>query len=304
MVSNGDIYECSPTKKADLFWQTFGAMGLTGIILDVTFRLKKIETTLIRMESIKTRNFLEAMEVFEKSESWTYSVAWIDCLAKGKSLGRSIVMRGEHAKKEDVSQKQVQLKFINKTKINVPFHFPAITLNKFSVRAFNGMYYGKQRNRIKTLLQDYDSFFYPLDFVNNWNRIYGKNGFTQYQCAIPLKNSEAGLKELLESLVQNGKGSFLAVLKRFGQKDIHAVNSFPVEGYTLALDFKIDGGIKDLLRKLDEIVMKYDGRLYLAKDSMCSNFDLVSYTRNATSYFDEKFCSLQSSRIDQLKQLN
>jgi FAD/FMN-containing dehydrogenase len=304
MQSDGQIKKCSPTENTRLFWETFGAMGLTGVIIDVTFKLKRIETNMIIGESIKVASFLDAMENFENSDSWTYSVAWIDCLAKGKSLGRSILMRGEHAERSEVPINQKKLNIVSNRNLNVPFYFPSITLNKYSVSAFNAIYFNKQRKKLESTLQDYDSFFYPLDFVNNWNRIYGKRGFTQYQCAIPLENSEEGLKELLEFLATKGKGSFLAVLKRFGKMDSNAANSFPIEGYTLALDFNINKGIQSLLLELDEIVLKHNGRLYLAKDSMCSKFELVSYTRSSTSYFDQKFCSLQSSRIDQLEKLN
>jgi hypothetical protein len=277
-------------------------MGLTGMILEVTIQLKKIQTPQIKVESIKAKNFLEAMELFEDSQAWTYSVAWIDCLSKGDGLGRSILMRGEHATLNDIPPEKAILKTTHKKSLNIPLNFPGFVLNKYTVKGFNSLlYYGKQRSKREAFFQSYVDFFYPLDFINNWNRMYGIMGFTQYQCAIPLKYSETGLKEILEFLGKKGKGSFLAVLKKFGNKDSLAVNSFPIEGYTLALDFKIDHEILILTKQLDGIVKKYDGRLYLAKDSLCSDYDLVRYTQSSTKYFDKKFASLQSIRLNNLK---
>ncbi len=300
MGGDGSVVHCSPNENSSLFWETFGAMGLTGIILEVSIQLKKIQTSQIKVESLKAKNFIQAMELFEESQTWTYSVAWIDCLSKGKQLGRSILMRGEHAKLDEIPSEKGTLKTTQKRNLNVPFNFPGFTLNKYTIKGFNAVYYGRQRKKESSFFQAYNDFFYPLDFIYNWNRMYGSRGFTQYQCAIPLEYSESGLKEILELLSRKGKGSFLAVLKRFGKKDPLAVNSFPMEGYTLALDFKIDNETVALTKQLDEIVKKYHGRLYLAKDSFCSDYSLVNYTRTSSKYFDEKFSSMQSIRIQKL----
>ena len=299
---DGKTINCSPDENSGLFWETFGAMGMTGIILEVEIRLRKIETAYIKVETIKARNLDEVMQLFEDSQGWTYSVAWIDCLSKGDNLGRSVMMRGEHLLRNEFQRNEKCLSIGKKSNINVPFFFPGFVLNSFTVKAFNFLFYHKQFKKCKTMIQDYDGFFYPLDAIHHWNRIYGKNGFTQFQCAIPQEYSAQGLKELLECINAEGKGSFLSVLKKFGKSDPDAVNSFPIEGYTLALDFKIDDQILSLLKALDVIVKKYKGRIYLAKDAFCSDFDLVRYSKNSVKYFDKKFDSVQARRINDLQQ--
>ena len=299
---DGETVNCSPDENSGLFWETFGAMGMTGIILEVEIRLRKIETSYIKVESIKAGNLDEVMRLFEESQEWTYSVAWIDCLSKGDNLGRSVMIRGEHMLKDEYHRSGNCLSIGKKSNINVPFFFPGFVLNSFTVKAFNFLFYHKQLKKSAKLIQHFDGFFYPLDAIHQWNRIYGKKGFTQFQCAIPQEYSAQGIKELLECINTEGKGSFLSVLKKFGKSDPDAVNSFPFEGYTLALDFKIDKHIHSLLKALDDIVKKYKGRIYLAKDAFCSDFDLVRYSNNSVNYFDKKFDSIQARRINDLQQ--
>lgn len=292
---NGEVLICSRTENTDKFWATIGGMGLTGIILSATFKLKNIETAYIRQESIKAENLDEIFKLFDESEDWTYNVAWIDCLQKGKNIGRSILMRGEHAFKHQLPNKlqEKPLKLKKKLNLTVPFYFPNFVLNNLTVKIFNFLYFNKQTKKEVKNNVDYETFFYPLDIANDWNRIYGKGGFIQYQFVIPKEKGKEGMKEILETIAKSGNGSFLAVLKLFGKNNTEAYNSFPIEGYTLALDFKVNAKLKNLIKKLDEVVEAYDGRIYLTKDSM-SKSSLTNYLKNVQN---PKFVSLQHKRI-------
>lgn len=291
----GEVLKCSRDENQEKFWATIGGMGLTGIILSAKFKLKNIETSYIYQESIKADNLDEIFRLFEESESWTYNVAWIDCLQKDKNLGRSILMRGEHAFKHQISQKQQQNPLELKKGINpsVPFYFPGFVLNNLTVKLFNLLYFNKQRKKTVKNFVHYESFFYPLDIVNDWNKIYGKKGFIQYQMVIPKEKGKEGMRKILETIAKSGNGSFLAVLKLFGKNNPEAYNSFPQEGYTLALDFKVNSKLKKLVAQLDSIVEEYGGRIYLTKDSM-SKSSLTNYLKNVQN---SKFQSLQQKRI-------
>ena len=294
MIENGEIKKCSREENSDLFWATIGGMGLTGIILSAKFRLKNIETAYIRQEQIKANNLDEIFQLFEESENWTYTVAWIDCLQKGENIGRSIMMRGEHALKSELplklQEKALELK--KKFTPTIPFYFPNFILNTLSVKIFNWIFFNKQKKEVKNIV-DYKTFFYPLDIINDWNKIYGKKGFIQYQMIIPKKHGKEGMKRILETIAKSGQGSFLAVLKLYGASHPQSYNSFPIEGYSVALDFKINSQLKQLVSNLDNIVEEFGGRIYLTKDSM-SKPSLTNYLKNTDS---TKFVSLQSKRI-------
>ncbi|WP_288462587.1 FAD-binding oxidoreductase [uncultured Chryseobacterium sp.] len=295
MIENGDIINCSREENSDKFWATIGGMGLTGIILTAKFKLKNIESAYIRQESIKAENLDEIFNLFEESESWTYTVAWIDCLQKGKNIGRSILMRGEHAFQHELPQKfkEKPLRLKKKFEPTVPFYFPGFVLNSLTVKIFNYLYYKKQSKKEVKNFIDYETFFYPLDFVHDWNKIYGKSGFIQYQMMIPKESGKEGMKKILETIANSGNGSFLAVLKLYGKENPEAYNSFPFEGYSLALDFKVNSKLKKLIDQLDDIVEQYNGKIYLTKDSM-SRSSLTNYLKNVQS---SKFVSLQHKRI-------
>ncbi len=189
LLSKGEVVSCSRDENPELFWNTCGGMGLTGVILKASIQLVRIETTFIRETSIRAGNLEEIMRLFENSEDWTYSVAWIDCLAPKNQLGRSILMLGEHAKLAEldgIRKYAGPMKLPNKMILNVPMFFPNFTLNSLSIKAFNGIFYHKHYSRKKEQLIDYDSYFYPLDSILNWNRMYGRQGFTQYQMEMPL----------------------------------------------------------------------------------------------------------------------
>ncbi|MGZ3837370.1 MAG: FAD-binding protein [Flavisolibacter sp.] len=266
LLASGETLTCSPSLNSDLFWATCGGMGLTGIITRVKFDLKKIETAYIRQKQIKAKNLEEVIRLFEEYKDYTYSVAWIDCLKKGADFGRSILILGEHARREDLDAKKQEapLALPKKKQITFPINLPSFVLNQFTVKAFNLLYYGKNTRREIDNVVSYEPFFYPLDAILHWNRGYGKKGFVQYQFVLPLE-SKQGLIEILKRISDEGLGSFLAVLKVFGKQD--DLISFPREGYTLALDFPVRKGLFAFLDELDEIVLKYQGRLYLSKDA-------------------------------------
>lgn len=295
MKANGEVIQCSRQENEEVFWATIGGMGLTGIILSAKIKLKNIESSYIRQESIKAENLDEIFQLFDESEDWTYTVAWIDCLQKGKNIGRSILMRGEHALRDELpaSLKKEPLKVKKKNVLSVPFYFPSFVLNSLSIKVFNWLYYRKQSKKEVKNFVHYEPFFYPLDVIHQWNKIYGKKGFIQYQMVIPKERGKEGMKKILETIAKSGNGSFLAVLKLFGKNNPQAYNSFPIEGYTLALDFKVNNKLPKLVSDLDKVVEEFGGRIYLTKDAM-SKPSLTNYLKNVDS---TKFVSLQRKRI-------
>lgn len=264
LTGTGETFTCSKNINSDLFWATCGGMGLTGVILEVQFRLKRIQSSYIRQKQIKASNLTEAMDLFEANMESTYSVAWIDCLKSGKNFGRSILMLGEHAT-TDETRAENKLTAKEKPLITIPFHFPSFVLNGYSVRLFNALYYAKNYKKEMDSVVHYDGFFYPLDSILEWNKIYGKKGFVQYQFVLPFAVSKEGLKNILARIAKVGLGSFLAVLKLFGEQD--DLISFPMNGYTLALDFPIRPGLFQFLDELDAVVADNGGRIYLSKDA-------------------------------------
>lgn len=305
LTADGRTVRCGPDEQPELFAMTRGGMGLTGVILEAEIRLIPIETAWIRQDTVPADNVAEAMEVFEGSSNWTYSVAWIDCLAKGKSLGRSLIYGGEHMRRDELPAefRDHPLSPAARRKVSVPLDFPSWSLNRLSVSAFNHLYYARGRKRGPSVV-DYDTYFYPLDSVLAWNRIYGSAGFVQYQCVLPLAASREGIEALLTLIASRGIGSFLAVLKLMGRQT--GVMSFPMEGYTLALDMPLRSATLNLLHELDAVVADYGGRIYLAKDSRAGRglmrrgypkLDAFRGMRRDTGA-DQIFTSLQSERLD------
>jgi decaprenylphospho-beta-D-ribofuranose 2-oxidase len=266
MVADGSIITCSPENNADLFEATCGGMGLTGMITRIKFRLKKIETSYVKQKQIKAENLEELIALFDQYKDYTYSMAWIDCLTKGAHFGRGILIVGEHAKENELNEKQRRHKLDvhGKMKITFPFNLPSWVLNSLTVKAFNFLYYGKNFKKEINNIVPYEPFFYPLDAILHWNRGYGKKGFVQYQFVLPL-SAKQGLINILNRISDEGLGSFLAVLKVFGKQD--SLISFPDEGFTLALDFPVRKGLFTFLDELDQIVLQYGGRLYMSKDA-------------------------------------
>jgi decaprenylphospho-beta-D-ribofuranose 2-oxidase len=301
LLHSGKVVLCSPTQEVDLFVATCGGMGLTGIVLNVKFRLKKISSPWIEQVAIKAKNLDEIFDLFQQYSKSTYSVAWIDCLQKGKNLGRSLLLVGEHATQQ--TGKIEYSKKAQRTWLSIPFYFPGWVLNRWSIKIFNFLFYHKQLLSTKKSIVSFEKFFYPLDFIRDWNKMYGKKGFVQYQFVLPMENSKEGLRKILEQIGKQGTGSFLAVLKLFGEND--GMMSFPMKGYTLALDFPIKKGLHEFLDQLDKIVIENGGRIYLTKDArMKKEIFWKSYPR-ANEFVERirrinprfKWKSLQSERL-------
>src|ERR1700730_18025801 len=269
VLADRSRHRCSPTAEASLFWGTVGGMGLTGIITEVTAQLIPVESSYLVVQHTPAKDLDASFEVLA-DEAWDdhYTVAWIDCLARGRNLGRSVLMRGHHATIDALPAKLRSQPFSGpRRQHNVGFDFPSWILNSLSVRAFNEFYYRLQGRRKESFISDYESFFFPLDRIGNWNRMYGKRGFVQYQCVLPVAEAYKGMRALLAALVAAGRASFLCVLKRFGPAG-EGLLSFPIEGYTLTLDLPVnDSELFLFLDRLDAIVLQYGGRVYLAKDA-------------------------------------
>jgi decaprenylphospho-beta-D-ribofuranose 2-oxidase len=271
MVASGEVFRCSREENSDLFWATVGGMGLTGVILELELRMRRVESAYLDGEVIRARNIDAAIEAFDRTDAhYGYSVAWIDCNSGKSALGRSVLNLGNFATLEQLPRAAAQDPLSTMPKLSpiVPFDLPGFTLNSLSVRAFNALIWAFNRDKAAHTIFDWESFFYPLDSIRNWNRIYGKRGFVQYQCVWPPDESRAGLIEVLEAISLSRRGSFLAVLKKFGAQD--GLLSFPMPGYTLALDFPVTDGLLEFLDTLDAMVLKRGGRVYLAKDARMS----------------------------------
>ena len=271
--SDGSRLICSTHENSDLFSATIGGMGLTGLITWAEIQLIAIETAMIDMESIKFGSLDEFFEISATTDKrYVYTVSWLDCLSAGDGLGRGIFMGGNHLTWEASRGHKITRCEDDRVVppiLNVPIDFPEWALNRYSVRAFNTLYYGKQFKKQLRKPVHYRPFFYPLDAVNNWNRIYGRSGFVQFQCVVPKSDQRAAMKELLAAIVASGQASFLAVLKEFGDVRSPGMMSFPQQGATLALDFAHRGeSTNALLRRLEDITDAAGGRLYAAKDAL------------------------------------
>ena len=262
-VADGRIVECSPTQHADLFWGTVGGMGLTGHILEVEFGLRRIPSEWVWQESRRIRDIDEFQDALESSATtWPYSMGWIDCLARGKNMGRGIMMTGRWAEPSDAPAKAPARGFQPKLR----FDWPSWALNGLTIRMFNELYYRKQWRRESSGIVSNQSFTYPLDAIHAWNRMYGRKGFTQYQCVLPREAGRSSARRVLEVLTSRGGASFLCVIKDFG-RDSQGVLSFPRPGITLALDIAVRDDTQALVDALNEQVLREGGRIYLAKDS-------------------------------------
>ncbi len=269
LCGDGVVRRCSRTQNVDLFRATIGGMGLTGTVLTVTLALRRIETPWILQETVRCRDLDETLAAFEAARSSPYSVAWIDCLAKGGGRGRALMYRGEHAPAAAVPTGTRAPRLVAEPpRLRVPVDFPGWFLNGRTVQAFNALYY--HHGRPGSALIDYQRFFYPLDAIGDWNRFYGRRGFMQYQCVVPTAGGRGSLLRLLDLIAAGGSGSFLAVLKQFGAcgpPGQGGLLSFPMAGYTLAVDFPTSAAALSLMREMDHVVADCGGRLYLAKDA-------------------------------------
>ncbi len=267
LLASGEVVTASREEHADLFWATFGGMGLLGVVLTATIQLRKIETTYFIQKPVKARNLGEMLAALEEHDStFPYSVATLDVMASGADLGRGVLVVGDHAKIADLPEKLRgnPLLVSGKPKITVPMDLPEISLNPLSIRVVNAVI--QRIQAAATPIGHYEAFFYPLDKIAEWNRGYGRRGFTQYQFVIPFANGEAQMRKILTTILSSGQLPFLNVLKRMGRESGGTL-SFPQEGYTFAIDFPVREGTVELTHRLDAMVLEAGGRVYLGKDA-------------------------------------
>jgi decaprenylphospho-beta-D-ribofuranose 2-oxidase len=263
-VADGRIFECSPTVEPDLFRATIGGMGLTGHILEIEFALIRIPSPWIVMETERMADIDEFIAGLKAAgPEWPYTVGWIDCLSRGKALGRGILMRGRFAEPGEAPLRPPR----PLRKLAVPFVFPSWVVGPWSVRLFNTLWYHRHVPRVKRSLASPEWFFYPLDFIAHWNRMYGPRGFTQYQCVVPDSAGHGSARRFLELLTSRGGASFLCVIKDCGPEG-KGLLSFPLAGISIALDIPIDDRTQSLVDALNELVIAEGGRIYLAKDAL------------------------------------
>ncbi|MEX2389411.1 MAG: FAD-binding oxidoreductase [Phycisphaeraceae bacterium] len=273
LTAVGDTLTCSRDENSDVFFATLGGMGLTGIILTARLRLRPVVSAYVKVQYQQATDLNALLAALGDDNQHHYSVAWVDGLARGGTLGRGVLMRGEHASLDDLPapQRDAPLQPPAPRRRSVPCHLPGFVLNRYSVAAFNHRYYRKHATR--EAIVDCNAFFYPLDAIHHWNRIYGKRGFYQYQFVLPGDDGGEGVRHVLERLADARLASFLAVLKRFGPES-GGLLSFPMPGYTLAIDLPNRGPhVATLLRELDRDVADRGGRVYLAKDACLQRAD-------------------------------
>ncbi len=258
--TDGSILQCGPEEHPDWFAATVGGMGLTGVITRATLRLLPVQGPWIDVETLPYGSLEEFFQLADESESgWEYTVSWVDCLSGRRTRG--IFLRGNHAPDGSGAEPRDRT-------LPVPLTPPLSLVNRLTLRPFNALYYHLHRRRAGGSRVHYRPFFYPLDTLSDWNRLYGPRGFYQYQCAVPAGERQAVVAELLAVAAGAGCGSPLAVLKTFGQREAPGMMSFPRPGVTLALDFPNRGGdTLALMERLDAVVREAGGRLYPAKDA-------------------------------------
>jgi FAD/FMN-containing dehydrogenase len=282
MKGDGQIVRCSKTENQELFWQTCGGMGWTGVVLRARFRLMRIQSVMMEQTAVRAQRLEELFDAFEANADQPYAAAWVDCLSGGGHLGRGVVYFAGH---REIAAAEPLHYPVKKPK-NVPFFAPSWLLNPFSIRIHNEMLFAGAD--AKNGLVDMDRYFYPLDAIQNWNRLYGRRGFIQYQFCLPEENSREGILKVLQCIRRHKDWPFLSVLKRHGDRPPEAVHSFPIKGYSLALDFPMSSTVFDLVGLLDQLVWDYGGKIYLAKDA-CSQARMGRV--DPAAFGDRKFVS-------------
>ncbi len=286
--SDQTLLHCSPQENSDFFFATLGGLGLTGIIRSAKIKMRKISGPWIDEEVIRLKGLDDFFQWSEESDtSHEYTVAWIDCLASAAQQGRGLFIRGNHASETRIPKKSKAKTF--------PFRLPFSLINSLSLRLFNQVYYHQKNAQRWEKQISYEKFFYPLDSIHHWNRLYGPHGFYQYQCVIPFEQARYAYSEILQRIAASKQGSFLAVLKAFGDQPSLGLLSFPKAGVTLALDFPNQGEkTLKLFESLDGVVRQSEGRLYPAKDARMSAADFKRFYpawKNFLNYKDPHFSS-------------
>lgn len=305
--SDGQRLICSPTENPELFQATIGGLGLTGLILWAEFKLKRIVNPYIDAEHIRFSSLAEFFVISAESDkNFAYTVSWVDLLVGGEALCRGIFTRGNHNQSPELAHRPLP----KRLPLVVPFNFPQFVLNTLTVKSFNELYYHKQFLKRVGRIESYDPFFYPLDSIRDWYRMYGRRGFLQYQFVVPFAGGQKALRDIIGRIRRSGAGSFLTVLKEFGTITSPGMLSFPRPGMTLALDFAYAGEkTLRLLEELDSIVRAYDGAVYPAKDARMSAESFQQFYprwQEFARYIDPHFSSSFWRRVstDQVKQRN
>jgi FAD/FMN-containing dehydrogenase len=284
MVADGRVVDCSPNDNADLFWATIGGMGLTGHILEVDVQLEHIPSPWVFQRSQRVPGidaFIDALK--DAADGWPMTVGWIDCVTPGRSMGRGLLMAGRWATPAEAPSTLPA----PKRPITLPDVFPNWMINPLSIRAFNILYYWKHIQRQKEGIVHPDTFFYPLDSLLRWNRIYGRRGFTQYQCVLPEAAGRAAVRQYLEILTRRGGASFLCVIKDCGPQG-HGLLSFPMRGMSVALDVAITSGTQALIDEMNEFVISVGGRIYLTKDTLTRPEHFLAMEPRLQEFLDVK----------------
>ncbi|MGC2398203.1 MAG: FAD-binding oxidoreductase [Acidobacteriaceae bacterium] len=293
--SDGTPVLCSPGENAEWYSATIGGMGLTGLITWAELQLRPIVSRRIRLRTTKFLGLEEFVALSQAASNSEYTVAWIDCVARGRNFARGIFMQGDH------DETLGPLIPLAKTKFALPFDLPAIALNRNSVGLFNSLYYHRQMSKQRSAVIDYEPFFYPLDRILQWNRLYGRQGLLQFQCVLPWEGGIAGTTRLLQAITASGLASFLAVIKAFGDVASPGTMSFPMPGITLALDFPIRREASfALLDRLADITAEFGGRMYPAKDACMSGEHFRQFYpqwEHWAAYIDPAFSSSFWQRV-------
>lgn len=294
--SNGKKIICSRTQHSDLFFATIGGLGLTGLILWVDFMLMPVDSASMQVETTKFETLDQFFDLSKESEwKYEYTVAWVDCAAKS-TIGRGVFMRANHGNRSTEKEK----KQVRNSK-SLPFNLPSFMVNNLTSKAFNTLYFNMHPSGVHEQTQSYDEFFYPLDKLRNWNKIYGKKGFFQYQCVVPVEQGKENIESIFDEVVKSGLASPLAVLKIFGEIESKGLMSFPRHGVTLAMDFPNSGSaVLGLFDQLDKIVAKAGGAVYPAKDARMSSEHFRTFFPQAEKfkhYIDPEFSSTFWRRV-------
>lgn len=271
ILADGSTHLCSPVQESELFWATVGGMGLTGIVGEALIQLAPIESGYLWIRQTPVKNLHDLFEQMENGPvEDKYRIAWIDTFKKGREMGYGIVAAGRYATAQETIPKFKEPLHVRAPQsFKIPLTPAWLTVPRLVMKMFNKLYFSTKSSATAPQLIDYHSFFFPLDRISNWNLFFGKKGFIQYQFVIPQKYARASIGMILEEVVNSSFGCSLAVLKRFGAEG-KGLLSFPLEGYTLAMDFPFSESLLPFLDRLDTLIMRYEGRVYLAKDARLS----------------------------------